>query len=193
MQPKSQFSSGNLAHKASAPKSPATQFGELNCSAQAMQPCSPGASSAQAFNPRSLISSVFKSSAAQLRPNSPGASSTQAFSPRSLSSIVLNSSTLALDSGHADEKSIRFMQNSAKNTSRGESDEIKNGYSLNRRLHMSWVPSPTKKTTRSNQRYVREIRHQRKEQKVKKGSGPQWGCLVPQNSLLRGTLLPPRR
>ena len=37
------------------------------------------------------------------------------------------------------------MQNSAKNTSRGESDEIKNGYSLKRRLHMSWVPSPKKK------------------------------------------------
>ena len=37
------------------------------------------------------------------------------------------------------------MQNSAKNTSKGESDEIKNGYSLKRRLHMSWVPSPKKK------------------------------------------------
>ena len=107
----------------------------------------------------------------------------------------LNCLTQALDSGHADEKSFRFMQNNAKNTSRGESDEIRNGYSLKRRLHMSWVPSPKKKKKkkRSNQRYVREIRHQRKDQKVKKGSGPQRRCLVPQNSLLRGTLPPPRR
>ena len=38
MQPKSQFSSGNLAHKVSAPKSPTAQFEELNCSTQARQP-----------------------------------------------------------------------------------------------------------------------------------------------------------
>ena len=65
--------------------------------------------------------------------------------PQQHSFEEINCSTQALDSGHADEKSIRFMQNSVKNTSRGENDEIKNGYSLNRRLHMSWVPSPKKK------------------------------------------------
>ena len=37
------------------------------------------------------------------------------------------------------------MLNNAKNTSRGKNDEIKNGYSLKRRQHISWVPSPTKK------------------------------------------------
>ena len=60
---------------------------------------------------------------------------------------------------------------------------IKNECSLRKRLHMSWVPSPKKKkkkkkTTTTKQRYVLEIRHQRKEQRVKKGSGPQQGCLV---------------
>ena len=38
MQPKSQFISGTIAHKASMPKSPAAQFEELNYSTQVMQP-----------------------------------------------------------------------------------------------------------------------------------------------------------
>ena len=42
------------------------------------------------------------------------------------------------------------MQNSAKSTSRGESGEIKNEYSLRKRLHMSWVPSPKKKKKNNN-------------------------------------------
>ena len=50
-----------------------------------------------------------------------------------------------LNSGHAAKKSLRFIQNSAKSTSRGENDEIKNEYSLRKRLCMSGVPSPTKK------------------------------------------------
>ena len=37
------------------------------------------------------------------------------------------------------------MQNNAKSASRGESGEIKNEYSLRKKLHMSWVPSSTKK------------------------------------------------
>ena len=37
------------------------------------------------------------------------------------------------------------MQNTTKNASRGESGERKNEYSLRKKLHMSWVPSPTKK------------------------------------------------
>ena len=48
------------------------------------------------------------------------------------------------------------MQNSAKNTSRGESDEIKNGYSLKIRLHMSWVPSPTKKNNKKQPKICAE-------------------------------------
>ena len=42
------------------------------------------------------------------------------------------------------------MQNSAKSTSRGESGEIKNEYSLRKRLNMSWVPSPKKKKKNNN-------------------------------------------
>ena len=49
------------------------------------------------------------------------------------------------NSGYATKKLIRFMQNNAKCTSRGQSGEIKNEYSLRKRLHMSWVLSPKKK------------------------------------------------
>ena len=64
---------------------------------------------------------------------------------------------------------------------------------------MFWVPSPAKKkkkkkeTMTSKQRYAREIRHQRKEQRAKMGSGPQHGYPVLQNSLRRGLPLPPCR
>ena len=40
------------------------------------------------------------------------------------------------------------MQNNAKSTSRDESSEIKNEYSLKKMLHKSWVPSPTQKKTK---------------------------------------------
>ena len=98
MQPKSHFSSGYSAHKALAPRSPAAQFEEFNYSTQAMRPKSQFSSgkivhkaSATQFvelfssgkpqRPRSLSSSVMKSSTAQLRPCSPRASSTQANQP----------------------------------------------------------------------------------------------------------------
>ena len=42
------------------------------------------------------------------------------------------------------------MQNHAKSTSRGESGEIKNEYSLKKMLHMSWVSSPAKKKQQKN-------------------------------------------
>ena len=57
MQPKSQFNSGNLAHKASAPRSLTAQFKELNYSAQAMQPksqFSSGNLAHKALAPKSL-------------------------------------------------------------------------------------------------------------------------------------------
>ena len=200
MQPKSQFSSGNLSHKASAAKSPTAQFKKLNCSTQARQPRNQFSSGIQLAEPQQLSFEEINCSTAQLRPGSPGANSAQAFSPQSLSSIILKSSTAQ------PRRSIQAMQprsqfgscrTSAKSTSRVESGEIKNEYSLGKRLHMSGVPSLKKKktttTTRSKQRYVREIIHQRKEPRVKKVSGPQWGYLVLQNSLRRGTLLPPRR
>ena len=57
----------------------------------------------------------------------------------------LNCSTQTLNSSHAAKESIRFIQNNAKSTSRGESGEIKNEYLLKKRLHMSWVPSLKKK------------------------------------------------
>ena len=42
------------------------------------------------------------------------------------------------------------MQNTVKNASRGESGERKNEYSLRKKLHMSWVPRPTKKKKTKN-------------------------------------------
>ena len=50
---------------------------------------------------------------------------------------------------------------------------------------MSWVPSPTKKNDDKQAKIYARIRHQRKEQRVKKGSGPQRGYQVLQNSLRR--------
>ena len=58
MHPKSQFNSGSSAHKASATGSPATQFEELNYSAQAMQPKSQfslGSSAHKASTPGSQV------------------------------------------------------------------------------------------------------------------------------------------
>ena len=57
MQPKSQFSSGSSAHKASAPKNLAAQVKELNYSGQAMQPksqFSSGSSAQKASAPGNL-------------------------------------------------------------------------------------------------------------------------------------------
>ena len=122
MQPKSQFSSGNLAHKASAPKSPAAQFEELNYSTQAKQP------------------------------KSQFSLSIQPTEPQQHSFEELNCSTQMLNSVHAAKKSIRFMQNSENSTSRGESGEIKNEYSLRKRLHMFGVPSPTKEKQKKNKK-----------------------------------------
>ena len=68
--------------------------------------------------------------------------------PQQHSFEELNCSTQALNSGQADKKSIRFMLNNAKSTSRGESGEIKNEYELKKRLHMFGVPSPTKKNNK---------------------------------------------
>ena len=70
--------------------------------------------------------------------------------PQQHSFEELNCSTQTLNSGHAAKKSLRFIQNSAKSTSRGESGEIKNEYSLRKRLRMSKVLSPTKKKKKNN-------------------------------------------
>ena len=145
MQPKSQFSSGTIAHKASAPQILSSSV----CRALQLRKAS------APTEPQQLS---LKSSTTILRPCSPRASLAQAFSPRNLSSSVLKSPTAQL---RRSIQAIRFMQNRAKSISRGESGEIKNEYSLRKRLHMSWVPSPKKKkkTTARKQRYVREIRH----------------------------------
>ena len=170
MQPKSQFSSGYSAHKASTP---GAQHLNLTRSTTLLSPCSLRVSSAHAIQP--------------IRLQCPGASAAQF--------EELNSSTQAPNSDHADKKSIQIKQNSAKSTSRGEKSEMKNEYSLRKRLQISWVPSPEKKKKQktSKQRYKREIRHQRKEQRAKKGSGPQREYLVLQNGLRRRSLPPPRR
>ena len=74
-------------------------------------------------------------------PRSPGVSSAQASSPRSPAAQFeeLDCSTQTL------KKLIQFKQSNMKSTSRGENDEMKNEYSLRKRLHMSWIPSPAKK------------------------------------------------
>ena len=57
----------------------------------------------------------------------------------------MSSSTQTLNSGYAAKKLIRFMQNNAKCTSRGKNGKVKNEHLLRKRIHTSWVPSPTKK------------------------------------------------
>ena len=50
------------------------------------------------------------------------------------------------------------MQNSTKRTSKGESGEIINEYSLRKRLHMSWVPSPAKKKKKERRQASEDMR-----------------------------------
>ena len=65
---------------------------------------------------------------------------------------------------------------------------------------MSWVPGPIKKNikrkvlklTSGRRRRAQEIRHQKEEQTVKRGSGLQQGYPVLQSSQQIGTPLPPR-
>ena len=138
MQPKSQFSSGNSRQKASAPRSPAAQFKELNYSAQAMQPCSPRVSSAQIiqpyqlrlFNPSSsgysAISAQFKElnySAKAMQPCSPRVSSAQVIPPKRPQSpgaqqLSLKSSTTQLRPCiYAAQESVQLRQFSSKGIS----------------------------------------------------------------------------
>ena len=49
----------------------------------------------------------------------------------------INYPTRMFKLGHAAKKLIQFMKNSAECTSKDESDEIKNEYSLRKRLHVS--------------------------------------------------------
>ena len=75
MQPKSQFSSGYSAHKASTPGSLVAQFDELNYSTQAMQPksqFSSGYSTHKASTPRSPTAQFeeFNCSAQAIHPKS---------------------------------------------------------------------------------------------------------------------------
>ena len=190
MQPKSQFSSGRSAHKASAlgaqylrlkssitllrpcslrvrsaqaiqpaclsSRSPALS---LTSSTTLLRPCSPRVSSAQAIQPirpqrPGAQQLSLKSSTNLLRPCSLGVSSAQAPSPRSPAAQFEgpDCSTQTLNSGYVAKKLIRFMQNSAKYTSRGENGEIKNICSLRKRPHMSWVPSPTQKKKKKKKR-----------------------------------------
>ena len=60
---------------------------------------------------------------------------------------------------------------------------------------MSWVPSPKKKKKKNDDKQAKIYAgNQTSEERawVKKGSGPQQGYPVLQNSLRRGTPLPPR-
>ena len=118
MQPKSQFSSGYSAHKASAPRSPTAQFEELNYSTQAMQPksqFSSGSLAHKASAPRSPAAQFdeLDYSTPAMRPKSQFNSSriahkastaqfAELFSsgrpqrPRSLSDSIMKSSTVQL-------------------------------------------------------------------------------------------------
>ena len=135
MQFKSQFNSGCSARKASAPRSLVAQFEEPNYSAQAMQPksqFSPGSSAHKASAPGAQQLSS-KSSTTQLRPCNPGVSSAQEFNPRSPTAQLeelsystqatqsRSCSTQTLNSGYAARRLIRFIQKSAKCTSRDKS------------------------------------------------------------------------
>ena len=174
----------------------------MTSSTTLLRSCSPRVSSAQAIQPirpqrPGAQQLSLKSSTTLLMPCNPGVNSAQASSPRSPAAQFEgpDCSTQTLNSCYAAKKLIRFMHNSAKCTSKGENGEIKNRCSLRKRLHMSWVPSPTKKkkTTTRKRRYTREIRHQMNEQRMKKGSEPQRKHPVLQNSQRRGTPLPPCR
>ena len=130
------------------------------------------------MQPRSLFSSgIQPTEPQQLSFNEPNCS-THAMHPRSRFSLgiqptkpqqhsfeELNCSTQTLNSGHATKKSIWFMHNNAKSTSKGKSGEIKNEYSLRKRGYICPGSQAQKKkkkkttTTRSKQRYVREIKH----------------------------------
>ena len=110
-----------------------------------MQPRSQFSSSIQPTEPQQFSFEKLDCSTEAMQPMIQFNSGIQPTEPQQHSFEELNCSTQALNSGHADKKSIRFMQNSAKSTSRGESGEIKNEYALKKRLHMSWVPSPKKK------------------------------------------------
>ena len=144
------------------PQRPGAQQLSLKSSTTLLRPCSLRVSSAQAIQPNrpqcpGAHQLSLKSSTTQLRPCSPGVSSAQASSPQSPAAQFeeldcstqaiqpRSCSTQTLNLGYVAKKLIRFMQNNAKCTSKGESGEIKNEYSLRKRLHMSWVPSPKKK------------------------------------------------
>ena len=154
MQPKSQFSSGNLAQKASAPRSPAAQFKELNYSAQATQPNEVVQLKQSAHGASTAQFEGLNCSTQARQPKSQFNSGIQPMEPQQHSVEKLNYSTQTLNLGHAAKKSLRFMQNSTKSTSRGENDEIKNEYSLRKRLHMSGVPRLTEKKKKKKQAKV---------------------------------------
>ena len=90
-----------------------------------------------------------------MQPRSQFSSSIQSTEPQQHSFEELHCSNQMLNSGHVATKSIWFIQNSAKSTSRGESGEIKNEYSLRKRLHMSWVLSQKKKKNNNNNKQAK--------------------------------------
>ena len=146
MQHKSQFSSSIQPTELQQ-----LSFEELNCSTQARQPKSQFSSGIQPAEPQQLSFEDLNCSTHARQPRSQFSSGIQPTEPQQHSFQELNCSTQTLNLGHVAKKSIRFMQNSAKSTSRGESGEIKNEYSLRKRLHMSRVPSPKKKKKKKQQ------------------------------------------
>ena len=101
MQPKSHFSSGNLAHKASTPRSLSTQFEELNYSTQAMQPKIQFSSGIQPTEPQQLCFKEPNYSTQVMQPRSRFSSGMQPTEPQQHSFEELNFSTQTLNSGHS--------------------------------------------------------------------------------------------
>ena len=93
-------------------------------------------------------------------------------SKSSTTQLYINYPTQTPKLGHVAKKLIQIMKNNAECTSKDESDEIKNEYSLRKKA--AYV-------------YTQKITHQ------KKGSEPQWGYQVLQKDLRRKTPLSPRR
>ena len=117
MQPKGQFSSGSIAHKASAPTEP--QQLSLKSSTAHLRPCSPRDSLAQAEQPMQPKQLSLQSSSAQEGLCTHGASAAQFdelnCSPRALAPKSLNISVRRaqlLNSGHAAHEPVQLRKSS---------------------------------------------------------------------------------
>ena len=106
------------------------------------------------------------------------------FSPQNLSSLVYKELNCS-NKGHiaTNPRQQRKEQHQESNDKKNRGDEIENEVSLRMTSHIFGVRSPKKKKKNKKQHYTKELRRseQKWEQKAKKGSEPQSGCLALQN------------